>query len=581
MRRALSTTLKVVSGLFLLVLAVVVFATLRPTARPKLLQTSPEMPAQAFCSTKDSVFDKPFAGSYWNGWGVDLNNRRSQPGNMAGLPADQVGRLKLKWAFGVPAVTDVLAQPTVAGGRLFFGTITGRVYSIDAGSACIYWEFDAGAPVHTAISIGPADGRWVAYFGDSRAKGAHVYAVDAVTGRLIWKTTVDDSRFSGISGSPVLASGKLYVPVTSDEDAQAVNSAYQCCLFRGSLVALDAVTGKTVWKSYTIAEPARPFRKNSRGVWQWGPSGAGIWSAPTVDMTKRAIYVATGDSHSDPAATTSDAILAFDMDTGAMLWSRQTTAGDVWNAACALGDPENCPEAHGSDLDFGAPPILIDLPGGKQALIASQKSGVVYALDPDRQGIIVWHTRVGKGIATEGIVSGPAVDEQNVYVARSDFSDAFSGKPDSQQPWRRWINSEFTWLWSRAKIRALSSDDGGGMFALRLDSGARVWYTPPQCDGKERCRPAQRGAVTRIPGIVFSGSVDGHLRAYSTDDGRVIWTADTARPYVTVNGVKAAGGSLGGPGPVVVGGVLYVNSGDVAARGLAGNVLLAFSIDGK
>lgn len=289
--RPLFSALKIVSCLFLLVLSFVVFATLRPTARPKLLQTSPEMPAQAFCSNDHSsfgkppaAFDKPLAGSYWNGWGVDLNNRRSQPGTMAGLPADQVGRLKLKWAFGVPAVLEMSAQPTVAGGRLFFGTSTGRVYSIDAGSACIFWAFNAGAPVRTAISIGLADGRWTAYFGDSHAKAAHVYAVDAVTGKLIWKTTVDDFRYSGISGSPVLASGMLYVPVTSDEDVQAVNPAYECCRFQGSLVALNAVTGKLAWKTYTIAEPARPFRRNSRGVWQWGPSGAGIWTAPSPNV---------------------------------------------------------------------------------------------------------------------------------------------------------------------------------------------------------------------------------------------------------------------------------------------------------
>ncbi len=526
------------------------------------------MPPQAFCAGDHPAFDNPFAGPYWNGWGVDLNNRRSQPDSMAGLPGEQVQRLKLKWAFGVPGASGMFAQPTVIGGRLFFGTSVGKVYSIDAASGCIYWSFETGALVRTAITIGPAGDRWAAYFGDNGARGAHAYAVDAGTGRLIWKVTVDDSRFAHITGAPILASGKLYVPVTGDEDAAAGDPGFQCCTFRGSLVALDAGTGRQIWKSYTIAEASRPVRKNSHNVQQWGPSGAGIWSAPTVDLDKRAIYATTGDSHSNPAALTSDAVLAFDMDTGAMLWSRQMTPGDAWNSACADGDPANCPEAHGLDLDFGSSPILVDLQGAGRALIAGQKSGLMYALDPDCQGKMLWQTRIGKGGPAGGIQWGPAVDAQNVYVALSDMPDTFSR------------SSVFESIWFRVK-RRLVSDGGGGTFALRLSSGERVWYTPPQCEGPGICRPAQLAAVTHIPGVVFSGSMDGHLRAYSTAGGRVLWSVDTARDFVTVNGVKAHGGAICGPGPVVVGGVLYANSGYPAPRGLPGNVLLAFSIDGK
>jgi polyvinyl alcohol dehydrogenase (cytochrome) len=499
---------------------------------------------------------------------------------MAGLPREQVERLKLKWAFGVPGVNGMYAQPTVAGGRLFFGSSVGKVYSVDAESACIYWVFDAGALVRTAITIGRSGERWAAYFGDNGANRANAYAVDAATGRLIWKTTVDDSRFARITGAPVLAAGKLYVPVTGNEDSAAGDAGFQCCTFRGSLVALDANTGERIWKSYTIAELARPFRRNSRGVQQWGPSGAGVWSAPTVDFGKRAIYAATGDSHSDPAAITSDAILAFDMDTGVMRWSRQMTPGDAWNVACVEGDPANCPEAHGLDLDFGSSPILVDLEGGKRALIAGQKSGVVYALDADQQGQVLWQTRIGKGGPLGGIQWGPAVDGQNVYVALSDISGVFAvSSPGAVRWWQMWAYAEFDWIWGRINRRLRS--DGGGIFALRLASGERVWHAPPQCDGIGHCSPAQLAAVTHIPGVVFSGSVDGHLRAYSTDGGRVIWNADTARDYETVNGVKAHGGAIAGPGPVVVGGVLYVNSGYPGFPGSSGNVLLAFSIDGR
>jgi polyvinyl alcohol dehydrogenase (cytochrome) len=87
--------------------------------------------------------------------------------------------------------------------------------------------------------------------------------------------------------------------------------------------------------------------------------------------------------------------------------------------------------------------------------------------------------------------------------------------------------------------------------------------------------------VTLIPGVVFSGSLDGHLRAYATGDGRIVWDVDTAMEYQAVNRVKAKGGSLDGPGPVVVGGTLYVNSGYGMFGEMPGNVLLAFSVDGK
>jgi len=545
------------------------------------LPRAAEMPAQAFCAGDRPSFDKPFAGAYWNGWGVDLNNRRSQPGAMAGLERDQVPRLKLKWAFGVPGAIGMFAQPTVAGGRLFFGSSTGNVYSVDAGSACIYWIFHAAANVRTAITIGPAGERWAAYFGDNGANGAHAYAVDAATGGLIWKTTADESRFSRITGAPALASGRLYVPVTASEDVAAGNPGFQCCTFRGSLVALDAGTGDRIWNSYTIAEPARPLGRNLFDVEEWGPSGAGIWSAPTVDPGKRAVYVATGDSHSYPAAKTSDAILAFNMDTGLMLWSRQMTPGDAWNMACVSGDPANCPDEHGDDLDFGSSPILVDPRDGRRALIAGQKSGVVYALDPDHEGKELWQTRIGTGGPAGGILFGPAVDEQNVYAALSDVREVFGvPAPDDAEPLQMRAYFKFDRWWRRVRTR-LVSDDGGGTFALSLTTGKRVWHTPPQCDWQGRCRPAQLAAVTHIPGVVFSGSVDGHLRAYSTDSGRTIWETDTAHAYVTVNGVEAHGGAMSGPGPVVAGGVLYVNSGYPAPRGLPGNVLLAYSIDGK
>jgi polyvinyl alcohol dehydrogenase (cytochrome) len=390
--------------------------------------------------------------------------------------------------------------------------------------------------------------KWAAYFGDQKAQA---YAVDAATGTLLWKVKVEEHPAAMITGAPALYEGRVYVPDSSYEEVTGGSPKYECCTFRGAVSALDASTGKLIWKSYTIAEEPHPVRKNKQGIQLYGPSGAGVWSSPTIDPKRHAVYVTTGDAYSDPPARTSDAFLAFDMDTGKLLWSRQLTAGDAYNLGCPTGD--NCPESKGPDFDFGCSPNLVDLPNGKRALIAGQKSGMVHALDPDQQGELLWQTRVGKGGPLGGVQWGNASDSQNVYAAVSDHFAI----PDRPR-------------------------EGGGIAALKLTTGERVWWTPPPgCGDKQYCSAAQSAAVTVIPGVVFSGSLDGHLRAYSTADGRIIWDVDTAIEYQSVNDVKAKGGSLDGPGPVVVGGILYANSGYGMFGEMPGNVLLAFSVDGK
>jgi polyvinyl alcohol dehydrogenase (cytochrome) len=326
-------------------------------------------------------------------------------------------------------------------------------------------------------------------------------------------------------------------------------------------VALDGATGKQIWKSYTISEEARPTKKNKAGTQLWGPSGVAIWSTPTIDVKRRSLYVTTGDNYTDPPTAMSDAFLAMDLESGKILWSRQMTVGDAFTNACRMPDKANCPDSNGPDFDFGAPPILVSLPNGRRALVAGQKSGVVHAIDPDKNGEVIWQTRVGKGGALGGIQWGSAADQSHVYVALSDI--ARTSIPNSLR-------------------RELDPKVGGGMFALSLEKGERVWHRPaPGCGDRKRCSPAQSAAVTAIPGVVFSGSIDRHLRAYSTKDGAILWDFDTAGPYKTVNGIEAKGGSLDGAGPAIAGGMLFVNSGYPVFGGMPGNVLLAFSVDGK
>jgi polyvinyl alcohol dehydrogenase (cytochrome) len=529
---------------------------------------TPMLPSDAMCRGAEAVDADPMTKPHWNGWGADLSQRRFQPAEMAQLTSSDVSKLKLKWAFGLPAVGRAVGQPAVIGGRIFIGSQAGKVYSLDANSGCAFWEFDAGATVRSAMTASQNSRGWSIYFGDAHA---FAYAMDASTGKLLWKTHVEDHPAAMITGAPTLSGTTLFVPISSKEEFTGSDSRYPCCSFRGSLVALEASTGKILWKSYTITQEAKAGEKNDAGVQMMGPSGAGVWSSPTVDVAKRLVYVTTGDNYSDPATDGSDAIMAFRMDSGELAWSRQITSGDAYNMACGSREPMNCPRARGPDHDFGASAILVDLPSGKRALIGAQKSGVVTALDPDRQGQPLWQKRVGRGGVMGGIEWGPAADANNVYVAVSDVLPRVvpDGTPGSQ---KSFFGPSFL----------LDSKIGGGLYALKLETGDQVWHTPhPGCNEVPGCSPAQSAAVTVIPGAVFSGGLDGHLRAYSTEDGGIIWDVDTKGDYHTVDGVAAHGGSINGPGPVVVDGVVYVNSGYGFVGTVPGNVLLAYSVDGR
>jgi polyvinyl alcohol dehydrogenase (cytochrome) len=409
--------------------------------------------------------------------------------------------------------------------------------------------------VRTGILI--ADGRLFA--GDATGR---VYALDAATGRSLWQVRADDHAVTMVTATPVYHDGTVYVGVSSAEEALAVTPDYVCCTFRGSVLAIDAATGKLRWKAYTIAEapkPGPPTRKGSKTI---GPSGAGVWSAPTIDPVERLVYVLTGDNYSDPPTATSDALMAFHLDTGKLAWSKQYLAGDAYNSSCPLPDGVNCPDSRGPDFDFGSSAILLETP---KLLLIAQKSGVVRGVDPRRQGAIVWETRVGKGGVLGGIQWGPASDGVNLYVALSDVG--FTRRRVAGGNDVRIVNDPAF---------------GGGLFALRVDNGERLWAAAPAvCGDRPLCSPAQSAAVTAIPGVVFSGAMDGHLRAYSTIGGAVIWDFDTVRDFVTVNGVPARGGGIDGGGPVVAGGMLFAGSGYAQFGGMPGNVVMAFSVDGR
>jgi polyvinyl alcohol dehydrogenase (cytochrome) len=488
--------------------------------------------------------DPPRDPPVWSGWGVDMHNSRFQSAASAQLDREQVKNLKLKWAFGFSGAAATFGQPTSFAGRLFVGSEDGTVYALDAATGCTWWTFRASATVKTAISIG--NGGHAAFFGDTNG---FIYAVKVDNGALVWKVHPESHSAARITGSPLLVGSRLYVPISSGEEGAAADPHYPCCTFRGSLVALETKSGKQIWKTYTITETPRPIRTSSEGVQYWGPSGAAVWSPPTVDLQRHAVYVATGNNYSAPATDTSDAILAFDMNSGRRLWYRQLTSRDLWNSGCVAEQKGNCPAERGDDFDFGAPPVLKTLADGRDILVLGQKSGLVYALDLDERAKILWQRRIGRGGPLGGIQWGSASDSRRAYFPLSDYDDT-------------------------------NPLLGGGLFALSLQTGRQAWYAPPEkpaCTATFGCSAAQMAPPTAIPGVVFAGSLDGHLRAYDSRDGKAIWDFDTARDFPTTNGVKAHGGSLNGAGPTVVHGMVYVNSGYTNA--MAGNVLLAFSAD--
>jgi polyvinyl alcohol dehydrogenase (cytochrome) len=480
----------------------------------------------------------------WSGWGVNSSNTRFQPASAAHLNREGVKKLKLKWAFGFPGAAATYGQPTVFAGRLFVGSEDGTVYALDAASGCTWWRFRASTTVKTAVSIG--NNGHTAFFGDTNG---FVYAVNADTGKLVWKARPGLHTMARITGSPLLLGNRLYVPVSSGEEGAAADPHYPCCTFRGSVVALDTTSGKEIWRTYTIDEPVVPTRKGANGVQYWGPSGAAVWSAPTADLKRHVLYVTTGNNYAAPATDTSDGVIALNMKTGKKLWHVQLTPNDLWNGGCVVEQKDNCPEPRGGDFDFGAPSILVTPPGGHDILVLPQKSGVVYAVDPDRRGKVLWQTRIGKGGPLGGIEWGGATSAKVGYFTLADW--------DGDNPLA-----------------------GGGVFALDLRTGKQIWFAPPPkpaCVGSFGCSAAQMAPPTAIPGVVLAGSLDGHIRAYDARDGSVIWDFDTVRQFDTTNRLKAHGGGLNGSGPAVVDGMVFTTSGYTNA--MDGNVLLAFSAE--
>lgn len=516
-----------------------------------------KMPNQ--CTTAAGIRDLTSQPA-WNGWSNGLGAARFQDAKGAGIDPDKVSNLHLRWAFALPGADSVYGQPTVVDGKLYVTSDAGYLYSLDAKSGCVHWSYKVGLGVRSAPTVGPlsaGSSRYAVFFGDIRGS---VSAVDAQTGALIWKAAVDPHPLSRVTAGTVLYKGRLYVPVASLEEPESSSYNYLCCTFRGMVVAFDSATGKQIWKTYTLPDPATK-RVGPNGVAYQGPAGVGVWGPATIDPKRNALYIGTGNTFSGPDVGRSDAVMALSLDTGKVLWVKQDEPDDVWHTGCPQGPaPEGfppkpqrpgrrrnytpppmpptyyCPDPEGPDWDISSGVMLGTLQNGHDILVVGQKSGLVWGQDPDKRGEVLWRSRTD--LPRGQIVFGGAMDQDTAYFA----------------------------------FRS------GGVAAINIADGKEKWYTEVASPPEMGTHKGFSAAVSVIPGVVFAAGLDGVLRAFSTTDGKGLWNFNTVRDFDTVNGVKGHGGSIGSAGPTVADGMVYVTSGYTGFQnGVPGNVLLAFS----
>lgn len=507
------------------------------------------MPATAYCTDGAAVV-APGPGD-WTAWGGSPTGTGFRLADQAGLAAATIPSLKLKWAFAFPGGSVTRSQPSIVGQVAIVGSQFGEVYGLDAATGCIRWVFEGAAAVRGVVAVGDPDreGRRIAVAADFRSE---VIGLDAATGKRLWSTRIGDHPLSNVTGSPVIHGTSVYVPISSMEVTAAQNPEYRCCSSSGGVVALDLRTGAVLWRYRVIAEEAKEVGTTAAGKPIFGPAGAPIWSSPTVDSRRGLLYVGTGENYTHPTTATSDAIIALDLGTGRQVWSFQATSRDAFNMACGSAQAANCPVPNGPDVDFGQAPLLTTRADGKEVLIVGQKLGVVYALDPDRRGTLLWQRRVGRGGALGGVHWGVSAGGGRVFAPVSD--------------------------------RVTSVDPAGqarpGLHALDLETGAPLWsQAAPPCLRRLGCFAAFSAAPTAVPDAVFVGGLDGWLRAYAARDGQLLWEFDAGAEFQTINGIPGKGGAIDGPAVTVANGMVYLSAGYGLFGQIAGNVLLAFQVD--
>ncbi|MBB6091984.1 polyvinyl alcohol dehydrogenase (cytochrome) [Povalibacter uvarum] len=500
-------------------------------------------------------------------FGTDHRNSRRLTATQAGLKSADLPNLELAWAIAFPKTTSLRASPVIVGSTMFFSAgQAGKLLALDTRTACVKWAYDAGVPLRSSVSYGElgTSGKKAIIFGDARA---NIHSLDAKTGALLWKAEGRHDKQGQITGAAVLYKDRVIVPVSSSGVGSGANPTFECCTGHGAVVALDAVTGNKLWTAHTMEDAQYTGKTSPTGVKLRGPSGAPIWSTPSVDEKRSVTYAATGQNTSLPATTTSDAILAIDLATGDLKWSFQALAKDVWHLGCQADSAKsgpNCPKPEDSvlkDYDFGAGVVISRRPNGKDVLLAGQKSGDLWALDPDDKGRVLWRQTFGHGTPLGGIHWGIAVDDERVFAPINDpFAAAGSYVPEP------------------------------GMNAVNIDTGKVAWRKPvtPDCsNGRDKrydlCH--EKYGLSAAPLVVdksvVAGALDGRIYIYDAATGDIVWQYDTLRDFETVNGIPGKGGGIDSHSVFAGDGMLFVGSGYGGFRQPPGNVLLGFRVKRK
>lgn len=559
-------------------------------------------------------------------FGVSNDANRRQTAEETGLTKADMKNLEIAWVTAFPQTPTMRSQPVIVGDTIFIAaTDSGRLYALDTDTGCVKWHYVSDMTLRSSLTFAEATEKSPAaiVLGDAAGR---VHAVNAKTGKKLWITDVKLSNLNRITGAPVVHDGKVFAPVSVIESNFPPDDGYECCKGQGAVTALDLATGKILWVGRTIEEDPKPTRLGRTGTQQWGPAGAMVWSTPVLDPKRNQLYAGTGESLSWPAADTSDAIIAYDLDTGDKRWIFQATKADIWNSACGRRGA-NCdwPGDYWSpDFDFGATSMLIERKDGSELVIAGQKSGVVWALDPDT-GKLVWSNRVGRGSAMGGIHWGMAFDGERIFAPSNDSSTS----PDNPN-WGPGIHAlnamtgEIEWSY-KTNARDCGQDLPPAkatrpapewritpIEAPMLPPPPRITTTParppaavaastapaaaPAAPGtprlisstesavavrtaaqRDRCRLGMSPAPLLVDNAVVTGTPQGMLRIFDNQTGEVLFEYMTNRTYEkTVSGIPGQGGGLDSAPYVAGDGMLFVQSGYARFGEPPGNVLIAF-----
>jgi polyvinyl alcohol dehydrogenase (cytochrome) len=502
------------------------------------------------------------------GFGVDARSTRNMTARQAGLNKADLRNLEVAWAIGVPRTQGMGMGVSVMGDTAFVSA-RGRLLALEAASGCVRWSYEISSP--NTPTIGDVEGRRVLALASNSGE---VHMLDAGTGALIWKANGKPSNNIGqVRGGVVIHQDKVIVPISASGVGAGMNPRFECCEGKGAVVALAATDGRRLWEYHTMPDPTYNGQVNSVGVKQRGPSGAPIWSVPTIDAARNRVIVTTGENTSHPGTNTSDAVIAIDLDTGKEAWVFQGMAADIWNMACDARTPHpttggltgegrtngpNCPYlfgGEGRDFDFGASAILAKGPGGKDIVLAGQKSGDVWALDA-QTGQKLWNQRVGEGSALGGVHWGIATDGTRVFAPINDPLRLLP-PPHIARP---------------------------GLHAFNLKTGKPLWSHAAQarCEGERGQRIATctqmygySAAPLVIDGAVIASNLLGEVFVFDGKSGKLLNTTDTFGPIQTINGLEAKGGAIDSHGISAGAGVLFVASGYGAFNQAPGNVLIA------